>query len=238
MRAKTFQDRLLEHKVCYEKNDPKFLYMDAEAVDGASMMFLFGSDRNQTCDNHTCCVTGVRLIRIRFDLLASNETEKALSLKFMSAFVKHFQSLEKQPNKYNFFEFSYYTSHTILEEIEKYSLVDVNFVLVAGAFFWLIYFLFLAFDFKMIKNMARKICSTDNGGKKSGRSGSHFFGSKSFWVRTPGYLVFVTIAQFVLTCFSTLGLMSLFRVQINTTLYSIVFVLIRKNYSKLSCVKI
>lgn len=95
IRLESFQSKLLKGNVCYEQGDPKFMYLDYEAMDGASLKFLFSDDRNETCDNDNCCITQARFIRIRFDLKFETPAQASRSVKFMNAFVDHCEALER-----------------------------------------------------------------------------------------------------------------------------------------------
>ena len=241
IRLESFQNKLLNGKVCYEQGDPKFMYLDYEAMDGASLKFLFSDDRNETCDNENCCITQARFIRIRFDLKFETPAQASRSVKFMNAFVDHCEALERikiiinhsindflldyilicilGEKKYDFFELSYYTSHTMLPEIEKHSIGDVKFVIACFFSFWLIYYLFLLFESSSVKRLLRRLFFCCSKKKPSGKESK-----KPFWVRSPGYLIFVTFLQYIFTGLGTLGFMALCRVKINTMLYSIGFI--------------
>lgn len=216
LRAASFQEKMLAGEVCYERNDPKLMYLDYAIMDGASMKYLFSEERNETCDKVQCCVKGSRFARMRFDLRSENASQVSRSLKFINAFVDFFQNIEhNDPGRYNLFDLSYYTSHTMMAEIEKHSLGDL--VYVGGSFlsFWLVYFLFLVVDLDKIRRRWRR-----RRRDKLGRAANN-----SFWIRSTVYLVFVTFFQFAFTGVATLGFLSLCRVKINTMLYTIAFVL-------------
>lgn len=125
---------------------------------------------------------------------------------------------DQKPLKYDALELSYFTSHTMVPEIEKYSMSDVKYVLLAVAVFWLVFYLFLTFDLTTLKSL---ICCWSNRRRRQRNSAS-------IWVRSSGYLVFIVIFQLVSTAFATCGCMSLYRVPLNTTIYSIVFALMSK----------
>lgn len=96
-RTAKFQKNLLDQQVCYEPNDPKFMYLDYELMDGGSMEYMFSQDRDQifNATQNKLCVTDVRYVRVRFDLLFDTPEHANRSIKFMNTFVEHFQKLER-----------------------------------------------------------------------------------------------------------------------------------------------
>ena len=75
-------------------------------------------------------------VRNRFDLLYNSEKNRKLAIKFMKRFTQFIGEI-KQNNTYPHLNMSYFTSHSLTDEIEKYSKIDTNYVLVSIAFFWL-----------------------------------------------------------------------------------------------------
>lgn len=96
-RRAEFQSKLLNHTVCYKPDDPKFMYLDYEIMDGASMQYLFSNNRTQVFNTRSneLCITDVRFVRMRFDLLSETPQQAERSIKFMNTFVEFFQSLER-----------------------------------------------------------------------------------------------------------------------------------------------
>lgn len=200
-------------------------------MNGISIDFLFGKVRNDSCrvedEVQKCFVQSAILIRNRFDLLSNTDREKRLSLKYMHEFVNQLDTITKT-DKYPLFDISYHTTHTLQEEIVKYSGFDFHYVLLAIISFWIIYFLFMWFDFKMFRmHLKQKVKNTLND-QKSSKNHTFFLGwfkEHMFWINSSGFLVLATCAQFFFTILSTMGLMSLMSVPLNQLLYSIIFIL-------------
>lgn len=122
----------------------------------------------------------------------------------------------------------------MVPEIEKHSMNDVKYILVAVGCFWFIFYLFLTLDATMLRSLLDWLCCC---WQKQQQNQSHQLQQEettsqrrrraraSIWVRSSGYLIFVVLFQIVATGFATCGFMSLIRVPLNTTIYSIVFIL-------------
>ena len=220
LRFSSFQNSLLDKKIKYEKNDAKTMYIDADAGDGTSFDFLFGSRKYRTeiCDSENCYLHGAVLVRNRFDLLSSTSRERELAVKFMHKFVQHLSDLEKS-NEFKLFDFSYHTSHTVSHEIENYSKFDLKYVGLSFGLFWIVYFVLMCFDLKKLFSFISNIHD-----KKK----SNLIKKNSMCIDSPVVLVLVALVQYVMTVISSLGLISIFAIPINSMLYTIVFILMSK----------
>lgn len=196
---------------------------------------MFGKERKQRCGKKDCYVTQVGTIRNRFDFLANNETSIKLALKFMHRYVEYLGELSKNDAKFKYITFSYHTSHTLDQEIEKYSLPDLKHVAVGFILFWFVYSLAVFFEFERVKlkrpstRLSRRRDECQNEQNLSSNCVSLFEDSKfELGLSSVLVLVVVTFAQYLITIISTLGLMSLLGFVVNQLLYSIVFVLLSK----------
>lgn len=233
-RAPSFQRDLLAHKIDYDENDAKYLYMDGEAMDGSSLLFLLGTNFNKNCSEGKCRVTHANMFRIRFDLLSSNQTEIDNALCFMQVFVERMTNATRD-NTYPFFDFSFYTSHSLVQEVEKYSKLEIKYVLSAFVLFWFVFMLLMMIDVESMRQFVekkfqrskRKHTAARNKDERN-RSYANIFNSSSLWVRTPGYLVLVTFVQFFFTFVSALGFVSLLNMDITLMVYSSVFIIMGK----------
>ena len=235
LRMKQFQENFLQNKIYYKKNDPTQLYTEItqEITDGTSMNFVFGKNRKEECkkdfDNIKCNILSVNLFRARFELLSETDAEKANSIEFMKVFEDYMDQTTKS-NEYKLFDISYHASHTLEKEIIRYSVFDFKYVLASFISIWIIYFLFMWFDLKMVEVYFRErflkqtIGEKIMGEKKLGIF-SKWFKTNLYLIKTSGFLVFATFLQFSLTILSTVGLMSLFSVPVNQLLYSTIFIL-------------
>jgi len=221
-----FQNKLLKNEVFYLKNDPGALIIDGDIGDGTSSNFVFGKMRRQNCNldsqENKCFITHFGQIRNRFDLLSTTEKERYLSVKFLKEFANHLSKLQS-----DIFDFSFHTSHTLEDEIVKYSIYDSRFVIIALILFWLVFFVLMSFD---IDSLSYKVIRHEiNQFRQNIKANSvcyemtRFF--LHFWLNGSGFIVMITFIQFILTLTSTVGFLSLLQVPINQLLYTIAFAL-------------
>jgi len=228
LRSDLFKKKLLNNKIGYSKNDPTRIFIDSEIVDGTSIDFLFGKFRKENCEEYDCFVNGSLVIRNRFDFISNSLREQRLAIKFMHKFVEHMKDIEKS-KKYENFGFSYHTSHTLAHEIEHYSKLDLKYVVIALMVFFFVYYIlmlcslsnFKLFVTKTIINYANKSQNTVNKRIFKILKCSHLT-----LMKKPLFLIVVSILQFFFTLSSSLGLMSLFGVEANELLFSILFVIL------------
>lgn len=154
MRDLQFQSNLLKKEINYNIDDPRSVYMDQGAKDGASMEFLFGkrSERNERIDNKTkhelygysAYIEGAKYVRTRFDLKYNTNQSKILSKLWINRFVKYMKANSSE--FYPSIKVYYTTSTTIEEEIAYYSQFDVNYVLVTLIVLILFYIIYMWID--------------------------------------------------------------------------------------------
>jgi hypothetical protein len=189
------------------------------------MDFTFGKTRRQKCriekdsteKNATICrVKGFTVLRNRFDFNYEQTKARQLAIQFMHAFVKYMQTIE-MVKLYPHFNISYHTSHTLQDEIEKFSTFDLKYVACMFISFWAIFCILMWFDVYLFKMLLFT---------SSRQSLINFFNKLNwFFINNSGLLIFATVVQYFGTIIATLGLMSLFGVAVNQMLYTILFVL-------------
>ena len=216
MRSDLFQKKLLAEKVSYSLDDPKHFFLDPEIVDGTSLDFLFGNVRSVKCIRNNCYINGSMVLRNRLDLLSTTAHEKRLSVKYMHKFVEFMAHLEAT-DEFKYFDLSYHTSHTVAHEIEQYSKLDLRYVALSLVVFVCIYFILMSFHPTECKSNTLMDDTI-----------SPIKAACSFFVKSPVFLVLVTLMQFVFTVFSSLGLISLFGIPANSLLYTILFVILSR----------
>lgn len=228
LREESFQEKLLNLEVNYDLNDPLTRFMDTTG--GVSIGFLFG--KNHECkyegkrESIKCFLTSAIIVRNRFDLIYQTSREKRLALKFMQSFVDHMEYLIMS-EKYSLFDISYSAPDTLQKEVEKYSKIDIQYVLFSFGAFWFIFWIFMCFDLAKLRGyFAKKI--TNSVRIQENLTISLFFKylKQTFIsINCSSFLALASFIQFILTITSTIGTMSLFSVPVNHMLYSIVFVL-------------
>lgn len=235
LRMKEFQEKLLQNKINYNKNDPTQLYTESndQVTDGTSMNFVFGKNRKEECQQEfgqtKCKILSVNLFRARFELLSETDEDKTNAIEFMQVFVDYMDQTTKS-DEYKLFDLAYHASHTVEKEIVKYSMFDFKYVLASFISIWIIYFFFMWFDLRMCEVYFKENFLNQAIGEKI--MNQKKMGIFSKWlkinfnlVKTSGFLVFATFLQFFLTILATVGLMSLFSVPVNQLLYSTIFIL-------------
>jgi hypothetical protein len=185
------------------------------------MDFTFGKTRRQKClpDPETsdtkCTIKAFTVLRNRFDFNFETGVSRRLAIMFMHEFIKYMQSIEKV-NMYPHFNISYHTSHTLQDEIVKYSTYDLKYVGFMFLAFWCVYILLMWFDLALLKMLVFTRSHTL----------ANFFNKLNwFFINNSGLLILATLVQYFGTIIATLGLMSLFGVAVNQMLYTILFVL-------------
>ena len=169
------------------------------------------------------------VIRNRFDLLYTTKKQKERSIKFMNQFVDYMSKMSHNENNSSLFEYSYYTSHTMEQELEKYSLNDLKYVMITFILFWIVYiilsvldfdFLFIRIRLYLIKKItSKKTCSKLDNEMSSSKQNIDFFIKKNI------FIPLMSIAQFFFTIIASLGLISLLGIEANQLLFSSIFVL-------------
>lgn len=229
-RVESFQQKLLEHKVDYLIRDPKSSYGDTDTVDGFSFNVMFGKYRKEILvDNNTRSSFGDRYvvvhsgsIRIRFDLLSTNQREKYLSLKFMNKFAEHLSSLQEN-NTFKNLNFSFHTSHSINSEIEKYSKIDSYYVV--GTFFliWTLITWSMWLNFSSSEQQSKRLPGLVS--NEALKPKSKLF---SLCVNGAGFLPFCLMVQFTLNITSAFGLISLLNIEANPLTLGVLLILLSK----------
>jgi hypothetical protein len=164
-------------------------------------------------------------IRNRFDLLSTTEKERELSVKFMIKFAEYMSKLSQ--NNFSLFEFSFYTSHTMENEIRKYSLNDIKYVGISFFLFWIVYTFLSIFDFKFISNIIKKYIFKKLTTNKftyvpNNQCSTNF---DNWCIRKNIILPLMSFVQFIFTIIASLGLISLLGIEANELLFSSIFVL-------------
>ena len=230
LRSELFQKKLLNNQIGYSKNDPTHIFIDSDLVDGTSIDFLFGKYRREKCEKNDCFVNGSIVIRNRFDLKSNSLLEKTLALKYMDTFVEHMNELKKN-NYFKNFNFSFYTTHTLGQEIEHYSKFDLKYVFVSLVIFTFIYFLLMLSpisNFKLFITQKRSNCSNNCEDTSNNPFDENLHKYGISLLKKALLLIIILILQLFFTLFSGVGLASLIGVQTNSLLYSIFFVILSK----------
>lgn len=232
VRQDFFQKNLLNHIVDYQIKDPKSSYGDADYMDGFSFNVLFGKYRlEKLIDNSSNSYYGDKYaiyhastFRVRFDLLSTNPKEKDLAIKYMHKFADYMGELEAK-EEVKHLNFSYYTSHTLRVELEKYSKIDSDLLKWSFICFWTVLILTMCFNLntswsqstsgKMSEKrhylliLKNYFCCFQNGFH------SFFINHESFCIRGGSYLPLILLVKFVLTITSSFGAVSLINVEVN-----------------------
>lgn len=212
-RTDSFQQAFLKNAVDFNVKDPKLSYADVSQLDGINIDIFFGkyriekkienSDSEFFGPKHAIVQAGS--LRIRFDLLATTEREQYMAKKFMKRFVEHMTQIQEEDRLYKNLNISFYASHTFTDEIEKYSKIDLKFIILTlvvlfGLFCLSMWFYLFNFDFKWL-------C-----------------------LQSASYLPIIAIIQFILISTSTFGTCSLLNIQTNQLCFSIVLIVLSKFY--------
>jgi hypothetical protein len=218
IRTNGFQNTFLNSEIFYSIDDPKQLYIDMTAFDGASLTFLLGQKnfRKDKCnDEGLCYVKHAPIIRNRFDLLSTTDEEKERAYLFMNEFVKFMETVDN-----SLLNVSYFTSHTAQAEITKYSTIDVKYVAISFLFFWSFYAFVICFDLtKWLKRIKLYILSVQWANSRQ---------NSSLCIDGGALLVGILILQIFLTIFATIGLLSYFNVILTQFLTVAVFAIFCK----------
>jgi hypothetical protein len=170
------------------------------------------------------------LIRNRFDLLSKTEKERQMSVKFMNQFVKYMSNITQTQRKFSLFEISYYTSHTMENELRKYSLYDIKYVGISFLSFWIIYFFLSIIDFGSVTNIIKSFILKNILTKELSYNIKKGIISKNAdcCVKKSIFIPLMSLVQFICTIIASLGLISLLGVEVNQLLYSSIFVIMSK----------
>lgn len=243
MRKESFQKRLLEHLVGYPLDDNKNTYVDSTEMDALSVNLIFGKYRKEIIiDNEGESNQGAKLapvhsgtVRNRFDLLYDNERNKYLSIKFMKKFTNFMKEI-KLNNTYPNLNMSYFTSHSLTDEIEKYSKSDTNYVLFSIILFWLSLLISLIISPAKQQQQQQQPESIIRSNLSSSSSSStvksylfnkyNNFSCDFILANSAWYLTFVVLIQIVLTFSASFGVLSLLGVRVNFLTATIVFILL------------
>lgn len=190
-------------------------YADTDEVDGVGFTVLFGKYRKEEkMRNPTTgeplngnVIVHAGVFRLRFDLLSTTEKEKMLAQKYMIKFVELMGRIETE-NRYNNLNISYHASYLLNAEIEKYSVVDTKFILLAFVIFA------ATLSLSMWLNLGSFKLSE--------------FSVKSIFTNGAGYLPIFILFQFILTITSTFGTTSLLNIATNQLNLTIIFIFLSK----------
>jgi hypothetical protein len=241
MRRESFQNRLLNHEVGYPINDNKHTYVDSTEMDALSVNLIFGLYRKEIIiDNEGDSSQGKLApvhsgtVRNRFDLLYNSEKNRKLAIKFMKRFTQFIGEI-KQNNTYPHLNMSYFTSHSLTDEIEKYSKIDTNYVLVSIAFFWLT--MLISFIISPTKKNDANLIRPSLSSSSSSSTIKSFliqkytsFSWKNVLNNGAWYLTFIVLLQIVFTFTASFGVLSLLGVRVNFLTATIVFILLSNNF--------
>lgn len=240
MRRDAFQTRLLNHEIGYPVDDNKHTYVDSTEMDALSVNLIFGVYRKEIIIDEE--VNGGKLatvhtgtIRNRFDLLYSTEQNKSLSMRYMRKFTQFMRDIQMN-NTYPHLNISYFTSHSLTDEIETYSKADTNYVLVSFFFFWLT--MLISMTIAPEKSHTTRHASSVSGSNLSSSSSStlksylasasNTFNLNAILTNGAWYLTFVCFFQIVITFTASFGLLSFLGVRVNFLTATIVFILVCK----------
>jgi hypothetical protein len=141
----------------------------------------------------------------------------------------------KQNNTYPHLNMSYFTSHSLTDEIEKYSKIDTNYVLVSIAFFWLT--MLISFIISPTKINDANLIRTSLSSSSSSSTIKSFliqkytsFSWKNILNNGAWYLTFIVLLQIVFTFTASFGVLSLLGVRVNFLTATIVFILLSNNF--------
>ena len=231
LRHPIFQRDFVQLKTHFTCGEPGLVYMNQEVMDGTSFEFAFGTTIKYQKEGDECYVTGASLVRNRFSLRNSDETEKKNAIAFMEEFVKLMPQLEKG---LKYLDMTYFASQLQEKVVIEYSLEDVRFVALSFVFFWAIFALLVLFDFKSVFS-ARQSYSSDTfeeneeeDEQKESYLSSKMSGLKTICLDGSSLLVLAAFVQFILTIFSTVGLISIFSIELNQLLVYYPLILMSK----------
>lgn len=242
MRKKSFQMRLLNHEIGYPIDDNKHTYVDSTEMDALTFDLIFGVYRkeilidNENNQGGNLAPVHTGTVRNRFDLLYSNEKNRNLSIKYMKKFTKFMEEI-KLNNTYPHLNMSYFTSHSLTDEIEKYSKSDTNIVLVSFLFFWISLLISMTLSpdkptmISSVSSMSRSNLSSSSSSstlKSYLISVSSSFNLDSILTNGAWYLTFVCFFQIIITFTASFGLLSFLGVRVNFLTATIVFILVSK----------
>jgi hypothetical protein len=173
-------------------------------------------------------------VRIRFDLLATTQKEKHLALKFMHVFADHLLKAQEN-NEYKSLNFSFYTSHTLEAELEKYSQSDIHIIFKSFFVFWSLLFISIWFNLSCDKQASDSTCCCKylfdlicfrvkwNSLLQSLRSKFN-----RIMINSGSFMPFTILIKFVLTITSSFGAISLLNVELNPFALTVIFILMSK----------
>ncbi len=189
--------------------------MDTDLNDGTGVEFLFGARKYRTevlyerinnsyGDRYQ--INGVQALRNRFDFMYNTESSQILAIKWMKEFVKHMMSIS--PDAWSHIDVAYSTSHTVEEEIEKYSKIDVNYLFVSLTLMTISFLVYMWLDTHSLKVDLKDRLKL------------------KVLVSMRFYLPFVCLGQIVFTNTSMYGFMTLVGFEANQFLITIAFIII------------
>jgi hypothetical protein len=226
IRKSQVQKNLMNHQLDYQIYDPKSSYGDTDEVDGFSVNVLFGKYRlekkievqphHHFGDRHI--ITHASAIRTRFDLLSTSKREKQLAMKFMHKFAASMEEAQKN-DRYKHLNFSYYTSHTLSSELERYSKWDVDLVQIMFSAFWFTFVLSMWFGSNSFSPKNQKLKWFKN-----------FFSYETLCIYNSSYLPFLILIKFILAITSSFGFVSLINVEINPFTFAIIIIIMSKKF--------
>jgi len=245
-RNELVQKDLLEEKVYYQDKDPLSSYGNANVVDGFSVKVLFGKfTLEKPMDEEEDPYMGKKLaiyhagaVRIRFDLLATTEKEKYLSIKFMHVFADHLLKVQEN-DEYKSLNFSFYTSHTLQAELEKYSQNDIHAIIKSFFVFWILLFFSIWFNFSCDKQANNSTCCCKTlfdliCFKVTWKNILEKINSKfnRLMINSGSFMPFTILIKFILSITSSFGAISLLSVELNPFALTIIFILMSKSNEK------
>ena len=217
VRNENVQKTMLSSGITYKDKDPKSSFGDTTVSDGFSVNVLFGKYRREVLQVQSSdepddimgngyAIVHASALRNRFDMLATTETERRRSVRFMQRFAAHMEE-QVAKNRWPHLNVSFYTSHTLQDEIARYSVGDVSLVMSTFVCFWLTLLLVMW------------LYSTLNIG--TSRSPHTCFVLDMGRILLPLGI----LAQFSLTILASFGLLAILGIQLNPFALLAVFIL-------------
>lgn len=152
-----FQKKFLSHNVFIMKNDHLQTYVDIQTTDAINFPLIFGNfiikeSKYKNTRREELHLVHASTIRNRFDLLATSKKEKELAIEFMKAYVEYMDSIRFDQTKFPHLSISYFSSHALSTEIEKYSKFDVPYLILSFIAFWILFLISFVFQTVRVKS--------------------------------------------------------------------------------------
>lgn len=226
------QQKLLNYQIDYYAKDNRTAYSDAELIDGFSFNFLFGLYRRdklaellpQKPLGDRYIAQHVSSVRIRFELHRNTPEAERLSKKYLNSLLDYLEKIVPEKN-YSYLNLSYFASTSHKREIEKYSQIDLNNLLLSLATFWLLMFaLFNVSSSSLDNNTNTNI--NNNSSSATKRRIVHL--TRKYLINRAGLLPLAILVQFMFTIVSTIGILSYLNVTISPIIAQPVLLLMCK----------